>query len=118
VSKRMMTLWTGAVAICVLSSGDVADERVVVRPQDNGQALRNPDMGWDFPYFTDNGDNHYGGRTALDDTLDWFPGCNCIYFRTGWGRIEPKEGQFNWDYTDKVAEKWIAGTVSYRKTLG
>jgi hypothetical protein len=88
--------------------GVSGEERQVVYPKDNGQALLNPDLGWNFPYFTDNGDNHYGGRSAPDDTLDWFPGCNCIYFRTGWGRIEPKEGQFNWDYTDKLAEKWIA----------
>ena len=32
------------------------EERQVMRPQDSGQALPNPDMGWNFPYFTDNGD--------------------------------------------------------------
>jgi hypothetical protein len=93
VRKSIITVWLAALLVLGGGQGSADEERQVVRPKDDGQALLNPDMGWDFPYFTDNGDNHYGGRTAPDDTLDWFPGCNCIYFRTGWGRIEPKEGQ-------------------------
>jgi len=83
-------------------------QRVVVTPTDNGKALLNPGMGWVFPYYTDNADEAYGGKLAPNDQLEWFPGCNCVYFRTGWGRIERKEGEFNWAYTDDVAERWVA----------
>ncbi|MCY3018594.1 MAG: DUF4832 domain-containing protein [Planctomycetota bacterium] len=83
-------------------------QRVVVTPKDHGKALLNPGMGWNMPYYTDNGDNHYGGKLAPDDQLEWFPGCTAVSFRVGWGRIETKEGQFDWDYTDKIAERWVA----------
>ena len=76
--------------------------------QDNGKALRNPNMGWFLAYRTDNSDDGFGVRLKDDDTIDWFPGCNGLSFRTGWGRLEPQEGKFNWDYTDRVAQKWIA----------
>lgn len=81
---------------------------VTLHPEDSGQALLNPGMGWNFPYFTDNGDNHYGGQLAPDDQLEWFPGCNSVSFRIGWQRVEPEEGRFNWDYTDAIAERSIA----------
>ncbi|HEY1744907.1 MAG TPA: hypothetical protein VGG18_17185, partial [Granulicella sp.] len=36
-------------------------DMVVVEPVDHGQALLNPDMGWNFPYYIDNQDEQYGG---------------------------------------------------------
>jgi hypothetical protein len=83
-------------------------DMVVVEPVDHGLALLNPDMGWNFPYYIDNQDAQYGGCRPEDDTLDWFPGANAVYFRVGWAHLEPEEGRFNWDYTDRVAEHWIA----------
>lgn len=83
-------------------------DTVVVEPVDHGQALLNPGMGWNFPYFVDNQDARYGGDRPTDDTLDWFPGANAVYFRVGWAHIEPEQGRFDWDYTDRIAERWIA----------
>ena len=90
----------------VVSTAPDADV-VVVEPVDHGLALLNPNMGWNFPYFIDNQDAQYGGDRPEDDTLDWFPGANAVYFRVGWAHIEPEEGLFNWEYTDRIAEHWI-----------
>lgn len=60
------------------AAGD--EELVIVTPVDHGQALLNPGMGFNFPYFTDNQDANYGGSRPIDDTLDWFPGVNAVYF--------------------------------------
>ena len=81
---------------------------VVVEPVDHGLALLNPDMGWNYPYYIDNQDAQYGGARPEDDTLDWFPGANAVYFRVGWAHLEPEEGRFNWEYTDRIAGHWIA----------
>ncbi len=97
-----------ALPAAFLAASALAQERVVVRPPDHGHALENPDMGWNYAYFTDNQDARYGGSRPIDDTLEWFPGVNAVYFRVGWARIEPEEGRFNWEYTDRIAEKWIA----------
>ncbi|HEY4357771.1 MAG TPA: DUF4832 domain-containing protein [Acidobacteriaceae bacterium] len=83
-------------------------DMVTVEPVDHGLALLNPDMGWNFPYFIDNQDARYGGNRPEDDTLDWFPGASAVYFRVGWAHLEPEEGHFNWEYTDRIAEHWIA----------
>ena len=48
------------------------------------------------------------GPMHLCIQLDWFPGCNAVYFRVGWARVEPKDGQYDWDYTDRVARRWAA----------
>lgn len=81
---------------------------MTIKPKDNGAALRNPGMGWFLAYFTDNSDTGFGARLKDGDVLDWFPGCNGISFRVGWGRVEPGDGKFDWDYTDKIAQNWIA----------
>lgn len=83
-------------------------DTVVIEPVDHGVALLNPNMGWNFPYYIDNQDGQYGGGRPEDDTLDWFPGANAVYFRVGWAHLEPDEGRFNWDYTDRIAKHWIA----------
>ena len=98
---------TGWISLLLLLPA-AAQDRVTVRPPDHGRALSNPGMGWNYAYFTDNQDARYGGSRPIDDTLDWFPGVTAAYFRTGWARIEPEEGKYNWDYTDRVAAKWIA----------
>jgi len=81
---------------------------MIVKPKDNGKVLNNPGMGWFLAYYTDNVDTGFGVRLKDGDTLNWFPGCNGVSFRIGWGRVEPQEGKYNWDYTDKIAQKWIA----------
>jgi hypothetical protein len=78
----------------------------VVRPQDTGEALVNPDMGWVF-HFYDNIPRNYGSRLAPSDTVDDFPGLSVIYLRLPWSLVEPEEGRFNWSVVDTPAQRWI-----------
>jgi hypothetical protein len=80
---------------------------VIVRPQDNGQALVNPDMGW-LMYFYSNLPENYGSRLEASDTVDDFPGLSTVYLRVPWALVEPAEGCFNWALLDTPAQRWIA----------
>lgn len=78
-----------------------------VRPEDTGEALCNPGMGWVFHYY-DNNPGNYGSRLEPSDTLDDFPGLTVIYLRIPWAYLEPEEGKFNWSVLDTPAQRWIA----------
>jgi len=81
--------------------------RVVVRPQDTGEALVNPGMGWTLHFFSNLIEN-YGSKLEPSDTLDDWPGISVIYLRVPWSFLEPAEGQFNWALFDTPAQRWIA----------
>jgi hypothetical protein len=51
-----------------------------VRPQDTGEALANPGMGWVLHHY-DNVAYHYGGKLEPSDTVDDFPGVTTVYLR-------------------------------------
>jgi len=91
---------------CLLVAQAGAAERVLVRPQDNGEALVNPDMGWVL-HFYDNTLAHYGNREEPHDTLEDFPGLSVAYFRLAWGYLEPQKGKFNWSVVDGPAQRFI-----------
>jgi hypothetical protein len=78
----------------------------VVRPEDTGEALTNPGMGWVLHYY-DNIAFNYGGRLAASDTVDDFPGLTTVYLRIAWSYLEPQEGRFNWSVLDTPAQRWL-----------
>jgi hypothetical protein len=82
-------------------------ERVVVRPQDTGEALVNPGMGWTLHFYS-NMIQNYGSKLEPWDTLDDWPGLSVIYLRVPWSFLEPKEGELNWSLFDTPAQRWIA----------
>jgi hypothetical protein len=84
-----------------------AAQSVVFRPQDHGRVISNPGMGWNFCYFSNNLIN-FGTTLKEGDTLNWWPGADIVFFRLGWSHLEPEEGEFNWEITDRVAEQWRA----------
>lgn len=94
-----------AAILCVLAAAD-AEGRVVVHPEDTGEALVNPNMGWKLNFYSNILDN-YGSRLTASDTLDDFPGLSCIYLRLPWAYIEPEEGHFDWPIVDAPAQRWI-----------
>lgn len=103
--------WTTAAllvaVLCLrLSQGLADDERLTVRPQDTGEALANPGMGWVFHYY-DNVPQNYGSRLKPSDTLDDFPGLTVIYLRIPWSYLEPEEGRFNWAVLDGPTQRWV-----------
>jgi hypothetical protein len=95
-----------AALLLVFSPGVLTADRVVVRPADTGEALRNPAMGWVLHYY-DNALSHYGNREAPHDTLDDFPGLTVVYLRLAWGFLEPEKGRFNWSVVDGPAQRFI-----------
>ena len=94
-----------------------AEERVTVRPADDGRALCNPGMGWTMHYYS-NAPINYGTYLKPGDSAAWFPGCSVAYLRIPWAYIEPEEGRFNWSVLDTPAQRWIdrGGQVAFRIT--
>jgi len=81
-------------------------EVVTVQPEDTGEALVNPDMGWTLHFYS-NLPKNYGSRLEPSDTLDDFPGLSTVYLRVPWAFLEPAEGMFNWALLDTPAQRWI-----------
>ena len=50
---------------------------VTVRPEDSGEALVNPDMGWTMHFYSNIPEN-YGSKLELSDTLHDFPGLSTV----------------------------------------
>ena len=107
--------WCGrSIAIlCVLStwvlskaSANDAGRQTTFQPQDNGQALVNPGMGWTLHFYSNVIEN-YGSQLEPSDTLDDWPGLSTIYLRVPWSFLEPQEGQFNWSLFDTPAQRWV-----------
>ncbi len=90
-----------------IGNATAQDGWVTVRPQDTGEALVNPGMGWVLHYY-DNIPQNYGSRLEPSDTVDDFPGLSVVYLRIPWSYLEPEEGQFNWSVLDTPAQRWIA----------
>ena len=79
----------------------------VIKLQDTGEALINPDMGWTMHFYS-NIISNYGSRLEPSDTLDDFPGLSTVYLRVPWSFLEPREGEFNWSLLDTPAQRWIS----------
>lgn len=114
LSSRQPCVRFTAVMVCLLlanalpnAAADDSNKQVVVQPQDNGQALVNPDMGWTLHFYS-NAIENYGSKLEPSDTLDDWPGLSTIYLRVPWSFLEPQEGQFNWSLFDTPAQRWIA----------
>ena len=80
--------------------------QITVQPQDTGEALENPGMGWVLHYY-DNVPANYGSKLEPSDTVDDYPGLTVIYLRIPWSYLEPEEGKFNWSVVDSPAQRWI-----------
>jgi hypothetical protein len=108
IHVRLLALGLGFLLLIPLFAslaGETGDLHVV-RPQDTGEALVNPQMGWTLHYYS-NILRNYGSRLAPSDTLDEFPGLSTIYLRLPWAFIEPQEGQFDWSVVDAPTQRWI-----------
>lgn len=79
---------------------------VVVRPEDTGEALENPSMGWVFHHF-DNSIHQYGPPLRPSYAGEGFPGLSVAYLRLAWTYLEPEDGVFDWSPVDTVAQRYI-----------
>jgi hypothetical protein len=98
-------LWVGSTAAGAEEQPPAA--LITVRPEDNGKALVNPDMGWTMHFYSNIPDN-YGSKLEPSDTLEDFPGLSTVYLRVPWAFVEPEEGKFNWALFDTPAQRWVA----------
>ena len=80
---------------------------ITVRPEDTGNALVNPGMGWTMHFYSNIPEN-YGSKLEPSDTVEDFPGLSTVYLRVPWAYLEPEEGKFNWALFDTPAQRWIA----------
>jgi hypothetical protein len=115
------------VLIPLMSYAD--DEFFNCHPVDNGKALINPGMGWNFALYSNAVPAQYlqgsTDQTIInirngDDVLDTFPGCSTAFFRFGWSWIQQvSASKFTWDTINdrsntlhqpwnSIINKWIA----------
>lgn len=113
---RVRLSWVAGVLVCAAGlwgahgaapAEPPASTTVTVRPEDSGEALVNPDMGWTMHFYSNIPEN-YGSKLEPSDTLDDFPGLSTVYLRVPWAFLEPEEGRFNWTLLDTPAQRWIA----------
>jgi hypothetical protein len=71
---------------------------------DTVRVLKNPNKGW-YHHLLDNGITKYAIKD--DSIFASFPGMDHIYLRLAWSYLEPKEGEFDWSYIDRVVEKYV-----------
>jgi hypothetical protein len=92
-------------------------EWTTVHPEDTGEALENPSMGWVFHHF-DNSIRQYGPPLGPSYEGEGFPGLSVAYLRLAWSYLEPEDGVFDWSLVDTVAQRYIrAGRlVAFRFT--
>ncbi|MEN6336702.1 MAG: DUF4832 domain-containing protein [Phycisphaerales bacterium] len=106
---RSVRNWFGVslILISIAAGGSLGQEKtVVVRPQDTGEPLANPGMGWVLHHY-DNVAFNYGGKLEPSDTVDDFPGVTTVYLRIAWSYLEPEEGRFVWSVLDTPAQRWL-----------
>ncbi|MGL6193420.1 MAG: DUF4832 domain-containing protein [Thermoguttaceae bacterium] len=84
----------------------------VVKPVDNGTALRNPGMGWVFHHY-DNSIDGYGEPLGPGYDGSEFPGLTTVYLRLAWSHLEPEEGEFNWSILDSVIQRYARTGVKF-----
>lgn len=100
--KILAIILTGCLFLCGCSGGGA---ELKIRLEDNGALLTNKDMGWNLCYYS-NQIYAFGSTLKPNDYLDDYP-CDIVYFRIGWNYIEPEEGVYNWEFTDRIAEEWV-----------
>ena len=102
--------------LIVMTSGAWAQNMMMVRPVEIDEVLINPGMGFTtFQMF--NGDNLDSNIDVLIDPKisDYqnpdkglvntgYPNTSIAYFRILWQFIEPNEGEYRWDFIDKLLE--------------
>jgi hypothetical protein len=82
---------------------------------DTTRVLKNPNKGW-YHHQLDNGILKYPIKN--DSIFASFPGMDHIYLRLAWSYLEPKEGEFDWSYIDRVVGKYVPKgyKISFRIT--
>jgi hypothetical protein len=88
--KRTPILILSALALLPALRPAAQQDNVVVTPEETGEILANPGMGWET----------FGFPVKLDKSLpDWIPS-TVYYNRWGWASVEPQPGKLNTEMLD------------------
>jgi hypothetical protein len=77
-----------------------SEDFVTVRPEETDELLANPGIGWETFHTT---------RTADKNLPNWIPS-TVQYARWGWGILEPRPGQIDYEFLDKALEESCAAS--------
>ena len=103
--KRILSGVLCALMLCSLTACGLSNKDTkVITLEDNGALITNPNMGWNFAYFS-NTKTQFNQYLGSNDYLDEFP-CDLIFMRIGWCYWEPVEGEYNWEYFDNIMKGW------------
>lgn len=72
--------------------------------EDNGALITNPNMGWNFAYYS-NTFTEFNQYLGNNDYLDEFP-CDVLFMRVGWSYWNPAENEYAWDSFEEVLKPW------------
>ena len=84
--------------------GDSDKNYTTIELQDNQALLTNPNMGWNFKYYS-NSFTQFNQWIGPSDYLDDFP-CDILNMTVGWNYWEPEEGQYDWERFEAVLRPW------------
>ncbi|MBQ2986965.1 MAG: DUF4832 domain-containing protein [Tyzzerella sp.] len=90
----------------VTACGEKTKNREIITLEDNGALITNPNMGWNFAYYS-NTKTQFNQHLSKNDYLDEFP-CDVIFMRIGWNYWEPEEGKYDWEYFENIMKDWWA----------
>jgi hypothetical protein len=85
-------------ALALAAGGEASpasSEMVTVRPQETDELLPNPGIGWETFHTT---------RDKDRNLPDWIPS-TVHYARWGWGTLEPRPGEIDYAFLDKVLQE-------------
>ncbi len=77
-----------------ISSSHSSTSSITVHPRESNEILYNPGMGL--------ADFHFGLGFGHPPTLEQYPRSTVAYFRWSWSDLEPEEGQYAFDFVDRI----------------
>lgn len=103
--KRFIKLLALSLALLIsFSTVGCSGNYTTVTLKDNQALLTNPNMGWNFNYYS-NTFSLFNNYIDQGDYLDEFP-CDLLLFRVGWSYWEPEEGKYDWERFESVLKPW------------
>ena len=72
--------------------------------KDNGALLTNPNMGWNFAYYS-NTFTEFNQYLGEGDYLDNYP-CDILFMRVGWRYWQPEEEKYDWERFEEILRPW------------
>ncbi len=105
-SVKIAALLSACVLCSSLVGCNVTTSTITTRIElkDNQALLTNPNMGWNFAYYS-NTFTEFNQYLGENDYLDNFP-CDLLFMRVGWSYWQPQENEYDWERFEDILEPW------------